>query len=145
MPVIVRKERPGAQLRLMDVDRMGITAFATDTAAGGRGTAARCWTVRRQPHLPSGSFAANGAWAVLAAVAFDLTRRDPRFPASRPSQDRHDPRPAHHRPSRLATTARRLHLHLPRRWPCPWPWRARVCIDAVTSRARVTTAHQIRL
>ena len=24
-------------------------------------------------HLPSGSFAANGAWLVLAAIAFDLT------------------------------------------------------------------------
>jgi len=25
-------------------------------------------------HLPSGSFAANGAWSVLAAMAFNLTR-----------------------------------------------------------------------
>src|SRR5450759_1353449 len=40
MRVIVRKDRPhpGAQLRFGDVDGMRITAFATNTKAGGPGT-----------------------------------------------------------------------------------------------------------
>jgi hypothetical protein len=40
MRVIIRKERPhpGAQLRITDVDGHRITAFATNTAAGGPGT-----------------------------------------------------------------------------------------------------------
>ncbi len=40
MRVIVRKERPhpGAQLRITDIDGHRITAFATNTAAGGKGT-----------------------------------------------------------------------------------------------------------
>jgi hypothetical protein len=40
MREIVRKERPhpGAQLRITDIDGHRITAFATNTAAGGPGT-----------------------------------------------------------------------------------------------------------
>ena len=70
-------------------------------------------------HLPSGSFSANGAWTVLAAVAFNLTR------AAGTLASRHHARARTATiraqlitvPARIATTARRLHLHLPRRWP----------------------------
>jgi hypothetical protein len=70
-------------------------------------------------HLPSGKFNANGAWAVLAAVAFNLTR------AAGTLASRHHAkaRTATIRtqlitvPARIATTARRLHVHLPERWP----------------------------
>jgi hypothetical protein len=70
-------------------------------------------------HLPSGSFAANSAWLVLAAVAFNLTRAAGALAST-----------VHARattatiraqliavPARLARSARRLRLHLPRDWP----------------------------
>jgi hypothetical protein len=70
-------------------------------------------------HLPSGRFNANGAWAVLAAVAFNLTR------AAGTLASRHHAKARTGTirtqlitvPARIATTARRLHLHLPQRWP----------------------------
>jgi hypothetical protein len=69
------------------------------------------------PTCPSGKFNANGAWALLAAVAFNLTR------AAGTLASRHHAkaRTATIRtqlitvPARIATTARRLHL--PQRWP----------------------------
>jgi hypothetical protein len=61
-------------------------------------------------HVPSGSFAANGGWLVMAAIAFNLTlrRRDRRVGLSRQSHHRHDPPaadrgPGPHRQFRAAT------------------------------------------
>jgi hypothetical protein len=75
-------------------------------------------------HLPSGKFAANSAWLVLAAIAFNLTRAAGALASS-----------FHARattatirtqliavPARLARSARRLWLHLPQRWPWEQPW-----------------------
>ena len=70
-------------------------------------------------HLPSGRFSANGAWTVLAAIAFNLTR------AAGTLASRHHARARTATirtqlitvPATIATTARRLHLHLPQRWP----------------------------
>jgi len=75
-------------------------------------------------HLPSGSFAANSAWLVLAAIAFNLTRAAGCLAST-----------CHARattgtiraqlitvPARLARSARRLTLHLPRDWPWRHGW-----------------------
>jgi Transposase DDE domain group 1 len=75
-------------------------------------------------HLPSGSFAANSAWLVLAAIAFNLTRAAGALAS------------AFHAkattgtirtqlikvPTRIARSARRLRLHLPRDWPWERAW-----------------------
>jgi hypothetical protein len=70
-------------------------------------------------HLPSGSFWANSAWLVLATMAFNLTRTAGTLAST-----------FHARastgsvrvqlisvPGRLARSARRLALHLPKGWP----------------------------
>src|SRR3954452_17091812 len=75
-------------------------------------------------HLPSGAFAANSAWLVLAAIAFNLTRAAGALASQ-----------LHARattgtirtqliaiPARLAHSARRLRLHLPLRWPWQTAW-----------------------
>ncbi len=70
-------------------------------------------------HLPSGSFPANSAWLVLAAIAFNLTR------AAGCLASVFHARAATATiraqlitvPARLARSARRVVLHLPRDWP----------------------------
>src|SRR3954449_6615919 len=75
-------------------------------------------------HLPSGSFAANSAWLVLATIAFNLTRAAGALAST-----------AHAKattatirtqliavPARIARSARRLRLHLPRDWPWETAW-----------------------
>ncbi len=75
-------------------------------------------------HLPSGKFAAISAWPVLAATAFNLLRAAGTLAS-----------PFHARattatiraqliavPVRLAHSARRLRLHLPRDWPWKQAW-----------------------
>jgi hypothetical protein len=69
-------------------------------------------------HLPSGRFTANAAWLVLAALAHTLTRAagvlaGRTHARARPATLRQD---LIHVPARLARTARRLVLHLPRDW-----------------------------
>jgi hypothetical protein len=76
-------------------------------------------------HLPSGSFTANAAWLVCAAIAFNLTRAAGCLAS-----------PFHAKattatirtqlitiPARLASSARRLVLHLPTDWPWEPAWR----------------------
>jgi hypothetical protein len=77
-------------------------------------------------HLPSGLFTANAAWLVLAAIAFNLTRAAGCLASA-----------FHARattatirvqlinvPARLARSARRLVMHLPRDWPWEHDWTA---------------------
>ena len=77
-------------------------------------------------HLPSGTFTANAAWLILAAIAFNLTRAAGCLAAAKSSS-------LHARattgtlraelinlPARLARSGRRLVLHLPQ----DWPWQA---------------------
>ncbi len=70
-------------------------------------------------HLPSASFSANGAWLVLAAIAFNLTRAAGAiasvFHAKATTATIR--RQLIAIPARLATSARRLVLHLPTNWP----------------------------
>jgi Transposase DDE domain group 1 len=72
-------------------------------------------------HLPSGSFAANSAWLVLAAIAFNLTRAAgtlaSRFHARATGATIRQQLITV--PARLASSARRIRLHL----PTAWPWR----------------------
>ena len=74
-------------------------------------------------HLPSGSYAANSAWLVLATIAFNLTRTAAviadtggRLATATTATIR---RTLITVPARLAHSARRVHLHL----PTAWPWR----------------------
>jgi len=77
-------------------------------------------------HLPSGSFAANAAWLSLAAISHNLTRAI----GCLASVFHANARPATIRdhlinvPARIATSARRITLHLPTRWRSEHPWRS---------------------
>jgi len=75
-------------------------------------------------HLPSGSFQANSAWLVLAAIAFNLTRAAGALASA-----------FHARattgtirtqlinvPARLVRSARKLRLRLPKHWPWEPAW-----------------------
>jgi len=78
-------------------------------------------------HLPSGVFAANAAWLVLAVMAFNLTRAaatltaDDRLAKATTGTIR---RKLINIPCRIARSARRIALHLPRAWPWQPAWTA---------------------
>ena len=75
-------------------------------------------------HLPSGKFTANAAWLVLAVIAFNLTRTA----ATIASADLARATTATIRrklitvPARVASSARRVTLHLPTAWPWQEAW-----------------------
>ena len=75
-------------------------------------------------HLPSGKFTANSAWLILATIAFNLTRAaatlagGPHAKATTATIRRR----VINVPARVASSARRLHLHLPTRWPWQDAW-----------------------
>src|SRR5690625_3235869 len=75
--------------------------------------------------ITSGVFNANGAWLVCAVMAFNLTR------AAATTTRASDLARAHtatvrrkliNVPARVASSARRLHLHLPTNWPWQKAW-----------------------
>jgi hypothetical protein len=76
-------------------------------------------------HQPSGSFAANAAWAVLAAITHNLLRAagtltgTTRYAVARGATLREH---IINVPARLARPQRRPMLHLPRHWPRAKPW-----------------------
>jgi len=76
-------------------------------------------------HLPSNSFSANAAWLVCAVMAFNLTRAagtltsDPKLSKATTGTIR---RTLVSVPARIAFSARRLTLHLPRGWPWETAW-----------------------
>ena len=83
-------------------------------------------------HLPSGVFTANAAWLVLAVIAFNLTRAAGTVAA--PDLARATTATLRRKlitvPTRVATSARRITLHLPHAWPWEIAWTAlfdRVC------------------
>ena len=73
-------------------------------------------------HLPSGQYAANAAWVSSAAIAFNIAR------AAAVAAGQTKARWATLRtriiniPGRIATTGRRLVLHLPTHWPWALAW-----------------------
>lgn len=75
-------------------------------------------------HLPSGRFTANAAWLVLAVIAFNLTRAAATLtgPALAKSRTATVRRTLISVPARIASSARRLTLHLPRDWPWESAW-----------------------
>jgi hypothetical protein len=75
-------------------------------------------------HLPSGNYAANAAWVACAVTAFNIAR------ATAVAANLAKARWATLRtriiniPARIATTGRRLVLHLPTQWPWAESWQA---------------------
>src|SRR3954454_23410013 len=117
-------------------------AFFTATAAEELDTVAADQTHRRHAiienvhadlkasalaHLPSGVFNANAAWLVCAVMAFNLTRAAASLtttPALARAATATIRRKLINVPARIATSARRLHLHLPTNWPWEQAWSA---------------------
>ncbi len=77
-------------------------------------------------HLPSGRFTANAAWLVLAAIAFNLTRAAGCLASAFHARATTATIRAQliNLPARLARSARRLVMHLPRGWPWAHDWNA---------------------
>src|SRR5215204_212618 len=78
-------------------------------------------------HLPSGVFNANAAWLVCAVMAFNLTRAAATLTKTADLARATTPtirRKIVTVPARIATSARRLRLHLPSRWPWEQAWAA---------------------
>lgn len=75
-------------------------------------------------HLPSGRFTANAAWLVLAVIAFNLTRAAATLAGAKLAKSRTGTirRTLITVPARIASSARRLTLHLPRDWPWEQAW-----------------------
>ena len=77
-------------------------------------------------HLPSGKYAANAAWLVLAVIAFNLTRAAAVI-ADLAGRLRRAVTATIRRtlinvPARIARSARKLRLHLPEHWPWATEW-----------------------
>ena len=77
-----------------------------------------------QLQITSGRFTANAAWLVLAAMAFNLTRAAATLAGGRLARARTATirRTLITVPARIASSARRLSLHLPRDWPWEAAW-----------------------
>ena len=75
-------------------------------------------------HLPSGSFAANAAWLTCAAIAFNLTRAAGALASAFHAKATTATIRAQliTVPARLARSARRVRMHLPRHWPWEHAW-----------------------
>jgi len=76
-------------------------------------------------HLPSEVFNANAVWLICAVMAFNLTRaaatrtKTPTLARATTATIR---RTLIAVPARVASTARRVHLHLPTHWPWETAW-----------------------
>jgi Transposase DDE domain group 1 len=75
-------------------------------------------------HLPSGKFTANAAWLVLAVMAFNLTRAAATIagPGRTKATTATIRRKLIAVPARVASSARRIALHLPAAWPWETAW-----------------------
>ncbi|MGH3095806.1 MAG: IS1380 family transposase, partial [Streptosporangiales bacterium] len=75
-------------------------------------------------HLPSGHFQANNAWLVLWAIAHNLLRAAGALASAFHAKATTATIRAQliHVPARLARSARRLTLHLPKHWPWHRAW-----------------------
>ncbi|MET4783218.1 hypothetical protein ABIB56_003234 [Glaciihabitans sp. UYNi722] len=70
-------------------------------------------------HLPSGIFTANAAWLVLAVIAFNLTRAAATITGAALAKATTSTirRELITIPARIASSGRRIRLHLPEAWP----------------------------
>jgi hypothetical protein len=75
-------------------------------------------------HLPSGKFTANAAWLVLASIAFNLSRAIGTLAGADLGKARSGTirRKLITVPARIATSARKIILHLPANWPWEFGW-----------------------
>jgi len=75
-------------------------------------------------HLPSGKFTANAAWLVLAVMAFNLTRAAATItgPGLAKVTTATIRRKLIAVPARVASSARRVTIHLPAHWPWETAW-----------------------
>ena len=75
-------------------------------------------------HLPSGKFAANSAWLVAAAMAYNLTRAAGVLAEGRSAKARTGTirRRIINVPARISSSARRQLLHLPQDWAWQGEW-----------------------
>jgi hypothetical protein len=75
-------------------------------------------------HLPSGKFNANGAWLILASMAFNLTRAAGALASLSHARATTATirRQLINVPARPVRSARRVHLRLPTNWPWAGPW-----------------------
>ncbi len=83
-------------------------------------------------HLPSGKFCANAAWLICAVIAFNLTRAAATLtgPTLAKATTATIRRKLITVPARIASSARRVTLHLPQHWPWHTEWATlltRVC------------------
>jgi hypothetical protein len=135
MRVIIRKERPhpGAQLRITDVDGHRITAFATNTVAGGPGTQLPDLQLRHRrrarvedriraakdtglTNLPLHDLDQNRIWCAIIALACELTAWTQMLALTGHPARRWEPKRLRLRlfsiAGAIATTARVTTLHL---------------------------------
>jgi hypothetical protein len=89
-------------------------------------------------HLPSGVFTANAAWLVLAVMAFNLTRAAATLTGCSLAKavTATVRRKLVNVAARIASSARRITLHLPSNWPWQTPWTrlfAHVCGPPATA------------
>src|SRR6478735_5418450 len=77
-------------------------------------------------HAPSGRFGANAAWLALACLAFNVLRAAGAAASIRHAKARWATLRTHlvAVPARIASSARRLVLHLPTDWPWASSWQA---------------------
>ncbi len=75
-------------------------------------------------HLPSGKYAANAAWVALAVIGFNIARAAAVAAGLATIRWATLRRKLINIPARIATTARRLVLHLPSDWPWADHWEA---------------------
>jgi Transposase DDE domain group 1 len=157
MRVIVRKERPhpGAQLRITDVNGWRVTAFATNTPAGGPGSQLpelelrhrrraraedriRCMKDAGLRNLPLQGFDQNRIWLAVVALAADLTAWMQTLAFDGPAR-RWEPKRLRLRvfalAGALAATARTVTVHLSAR--SPW---TDLAVQALTRLRAITAA-----
>jgi hypothetical protein len=73
-------------------------------------------------HLPSGRYTAKAAWVALAVIAFNIARATAVAAAMRTARWATARTRIINVPARIATTGRRLVLHLPTHWPRSGGW-----------------------
>ena len=73
-------------------------------------------------HLPSGRYTANAAWVALAVIAFNIARATAVAAAMRTARWATVRTRIINVPARIATTGRRLVLHLPTHWAWSGGW-----------------------
>ena len=159
MRVIVRKERPhpGAQLRITDIDGHRITAFATNTSAGGPGTQLPELELRHRrraraedriraakdtglTNLPLHDFTQNQIYCAIVALACEITTWMQLLALTGHQARRWEPKRLRLRlfsiAGHLVTTARQQTLHLSAH--APW---VPLALDAFTTLRAATARH----